>query len=274
MIPIKGIVGTVGKFCSKNSSTLLSIGACLGVVATGYFGVKAGMQLQDDLLELKVSRMGEETPKEKATVIVKDCVTTVAVGGLTMAMIVSSNIISIRRAKAMAASYAILSESAEVFRRKCIEEMGHNRTDKVYGELAQEELDKHDFEHIDRDAVPRAGTGQFWVVDSLTKQEMLADCSHVWKIKSQLDRRVIEGDDYITVNEWLYYLGFAEAGEPIDKFVWPASMGIPVVDECDKNLPTGHTRNGEPAYVIEYYYPPMTEEEADIYNANHMCDTL
>lgn len=272
---IRNLVKTVATFCSKNASTILTVGACAGVAATGYFAFRSGVKTISDLQDMEIERAGGDiTPKDKAMIIVKDCAVPAAVGGLTMAMIISSRIIDIRRAKAMAASYAILSESAEAFRRKCIEEMGHNRTDKVYGELAQEELDKHDFEHIDRDTVPRAGTGQFWVVDSLTKQEMLADCSHVWKIKSQLDRRVIEGDDYITVNEWLYYLGFAEAGEPIDKLVWPASMGIPVVDECDKNLPTGHTRNGEPAYVIEYYYPPMTEEEADIYNANHMCDTL
>lgn len=259
MIPIKGIVGAVGKFCSKNSSTLLSIGACIGVVATGYFGVKAGMQLQDDLLELKVSRMGEETPKEKATVIVKDCATTVAVGGLTMAMIASSRIIDIRRAKAMAASYAVLAEAHETMRRKAIETIGEHKMDEVRGKIAEEE-----FKDCDGEVQAQSTQGgNFLFKDELTKVYFRADADYIRKQQNKVNAFYTQGENFVTVGEWYSYIGLESPGEPIAELGWPASCGIKF------DLASCICPNGEPGYYIIYEVPPMTQEEGEIYDNNH-----
>lgn len=260
MIPIKGIVSTVGKFCSKNSSTLLSIGACVGVIATGYFGVKAGMKMQEDLVNLQFDKIGEDvTPKEKATVIVKDCATTVAVGGLTMAMIASSRIIDIRRAKAMAASYAILAEAHETMRRKAVEKIGEHKMDEVRGEIAKEEFEDCTGEV---QAVSTQG-GNFLFKDQITKVYFRADADFVRKVQNKVNAFYAQGENFVTVSEWHSYLGLESPGEPVSELGWPASCGIKF------DLASCIAPNGEPAYYIMYEVPPMTQEEGEAYDANH-----
>ena len=66
---IKGILKTAGKFARDNSGIILAVVAGVGVAATEYFSIRAGMNLRDDLEELAYSKEGEDiTPKEKAII--------------------------------------------------------------------------------------------------------------------------------------------------------------------------------------------------------------
>lgn len=270
MIPIKEGLSIVGKFCKKNAPTILSIAAGLGLAATEIISIRAGIRMAGDITDVQFEHLGEDVPKkEMAKIIVKNAAAPTAVAGVTLAMIISSNIISIRRAKAMAASYALLSESAEVFRRKCVEQIGDQKLDKVHAEIAKDEYDRTKVDEQDRAQAKNLGNGTYWCLDNLTKQSFLADANYILSRKAELDRRCLQGEDYISVGEWCYYLGIDEPGEPFNRFVWPASMGVPLVTP----LPCITSNSGEPAYHLQYHTPPMTEEEADIYNMNHACDT-
>lgn len=267
---IKGILKTVGKFARDNSGIILAVVAGVGVAATEYFSIRAGMDLRDDLEELAYSKKGEDvTPKEKAMVIVKDCALPTAMVVLTWACIASSKVIDIRKAKAMAASYALLAESSDRFRRKVAEHIGDKEMEKVNCEIAKEEMDKIDFNKVQ---AVNTGHGNFWCEDEITRQPFLACSDWILGRKRDLDLRCGQGEDYISVSEWYSYLGLKPPIEKVGDLVWPASMGVPL-ELYEDHLPSITMENGEPGYYLKYTVSPMTVEEADIYNANHYIDS-
>lgn len=257
---VRNLVKTVATFCSKNASTLLTVGACAGVAATGYFAFRSGVKTISDLQDMEIERAGGDiTPKDKAMVIVKDCAVPAAVGGLTMAMIISSRIIDIRRAKAMAASYAILAEAHETMRRKAIETIGEHKMDEVRGKIAEEEFKDCDGE------VQAQNTqgGNFLFKDELTKVYLRADADYIRKQQNKVNAFYTQGENFVTVGEWYSYIGLESPGEPIAELGWPASCGIKF------DLASCICPNGEPGYYIIYEVPPMTQEEGEIYDNNH-----
>jgi hypothetical protein len=267
---IKGFLKTAGKFAKDNSGIILAVVAGVGVAATEYFSIRAGMDLRDDLEELAYSKEGEDiTPKEKAMVIVKDCALPTATVVLTWACIASSKIIDIRKAKAMAASYALLAESSDHFRRRVAEHIGDKEMEKVNCEIAKEEIDNVDVKKVQ--AINR-GHGNYFCLDQITKQPFMASSDYILGRKRDLDMRAGQGEDYISVSEWCSYLDIEQPIDSVGELVWPASMGVPL-ELYEDHLPSITMENGEPGYYLKYTVSPMTVEEADIYNANHYIDS-
>ena len=263
MLPLKQMVHCAYAFGKKNAPTIISGLACLGVGIVGYFSYKAGENVAYDLAEM--CENGKEIDsKTEAKVIIKDSLPAVVAGGLTIAMIISSNIISIRRAKAMAASYAILAESADIYRRKVIEKVGEHKEDEIRGAIAKERFDNFDSDEFMSQAVD-TGHGIYWCIDEATKQPFLSSSEWILSQKSRADRYVVEGEDFISLGEWCSMLGIREPMEPLCDLGWPASVGIPLVVP----IPTCQQNNGEPGYDLQYTMNPMSREDAEIYNANH-----
>ena len=125
---VKAVAKATPKFCAKNSTTLLMIGASVGVAGTGYLafssGVKTGRALQaaetlysDEPVEL--------TRKEKAKIAWTASKGTIigaaTTGALTIGQIISSGIIDIRRQKALSTALALSTEAARTYKDKVIE---------------------------------------------------------------------------------------------------------------------------------------------------------
>lgn len=267
MLPIKDMIKIGVKFCEKNAPTILTVAACVGVGATGYLSFKAGEQAAYDIADELIALDDDEATidtKTKAKIIVKNAAPAVAVGGVTMAAIISSNVINIRRMKALATSYAILAESADIYRRKVVERIGEHKEDEVRGAIAKERFDKFDGEDFKAQAVD-TGHGIYWCIDEATKQPFLSSSEWILSQKSRADRYVVEGEDFISLGEWCSMLGIKEPMSPLCDLGWPASVGVPLVVP----IPTCTQNNGEPGYDLQYTMEPMSREDADIYNANH-----
>lgn len=264
MLPLKDICKIVGTFTKKNAPTILSIAAGLGVFGTGYLAFKAGEDTAYDIADVYEQTGEDPDKKTKAKIVVKRCVPAVGMGVVTIAMIASSNIISIRRAKAMAASYAILAESADIYRRKVIERVGEHKEDEIRGAIAKERFDNFDSDEFKSQAVD-TGHGVYWCIDEATKQPFLSSSEWILSQKSRADRYVVEGEDFISLGEWCSMLGIREPMSPLCDLGWPASVGIPLVVP----IPTCTQNNGEPGYDLQYTMEPMSREDAEIYNANH-----
>lgn len=262
MVPLKVIFKTGVTFCRKNASTILSGLALAGVVYGEYLAYKAGENVAYDLAE-EYETNGDFDKKTKAKIVVKRVAPVAAVGGLTMAAIISSHIIDIRKMKAMAASYALLAESAEVYRHKVIERIGEHKHDEVLGDIAKDRFEGLSDEQ--KSLAIDTGHGVYLCLDDVTKQTFLSSAEWILAQKSRADRYVVEGEDFISIGEWCSMLGIKEPISPLCNMGWPASVGIPLVVP----IPSCTQNNGEPGYDLQYEMEPMTREDADIWNANH-----
>ena len=264
MLPLKDICKVVGTFTKKNAPTILSVLAGFGVVGTGYLAFKAGEDTAYDIADVYEQTGEDPDKKTKAKIIVKRCVPAAGVGVVTIAMIASSNIISIKRAKAMAASYAILAESADIYRRKVIERVGEHKHDEILGDVASEEMMKDANNDIQ---IINTQGGSYLFKDSITKQYFRSDADFVRKMQNRVNDFYKQGENFVTVSEWYGYLGLESPGEPVAGLGWPASCGIKF------ELASCICPSGEPGYYIQYDVMPMTEDEADIYDSNHYVST-
>ena len=262
MLPLRQLGKGAMIFCKRNSSTILSVLALAGVGAVGYFGYKAGENVAYDLAE-EYERNGDFDKKTKAKIVVKNMAPVVAAGAVTWACIISSHVIDIRKMKAMAASYALLAESAEVYRHKVIERFGEHKHDEVLGDIAQERFEGLSDEQ--KSLAIDTGHGVYLCLDDVTKQTFLSSAEWILAQKSRADRYVVEGEDFISIGEWCSMLGIKEPISPLCNMGWPASVGIPLVVP----IPSCTQNNGEPGYDLQYEMEPMTREDADIWNANH-----
>ena len=264
MLPIKDMIKIGVKFCEKNAPTILTVAACVGVGATGYLSFKAGEQAAYDIADELIALDDDEATidtKTKAKIIVKNVAPAAAVGSVTIAAIISSNVINIRRMKALAASYAILAESADIYRRKVVERIGEHKEDEVRGAIAQDEFAK-DADRNDIQIVNTQG-GSYLFKDQITKQYFRADADFVRKMQNRVNEFYKQGENFVTVSEWYSYLGLECPGDPVGMLGWPASCGIKF--ELNSCICPG----GEPGYYIMYDVMPMTEDEAENYDRNH-----
>lgn len=258
MIPIKHLIKQGGKWASKHSTEILTVVSSVGVVATGYFGVRAGMKLANDIQPLAEDR----TKKEIAVTVLKDTWPVITSGGLTIAAIISSGIISKRKYKALATSYAILSEASETYRRKVVEQLGEKKHDEIMGDAAKKEFE--DF----NDDIQVADTpgGGYLFKDGLTKQYIRSSVDYIRKMQNKVNGFYTQGEDFVEVSTWLAYLGVEAPCEAFGKLGFPAASGI------DFDLDSTIAPNGEPAYYIRYNIEPMTEEDASLYDMNHQIE--
>lgn len=260
MLPVKSFIKTSAKFCQRNASTILTVASCFGVVATGCLAFKAGERSAYDLAD-EYEQNGDISKKAKAKIVVKNAAPVVVVGGLTMASIVSSHVIDIRKMRAMAASYAMLAESADIYRRKVIERIGEHKEDEVRSQIAADEFSK-DADRIDIQIVNTQG-GSYLFKDQITKQYFRSDADFVRKMQNRVNEFYKQGENFVTVSEWYSYLGLESPGDPVGMLGWPASCGIKF--ELSSCICPG----GEPGYYIMYDVMPMTEDEAENYDRNH-----
>lgn len=266
MVPIKQGLKTLGKFVESNAGTILAIAAGIGVAATEVTSIRAGMCLEQDLVDLRFENLGEELDKkEKVKVVIKDCAVPTAIAVATIVCLAGSKVIDIRKAKTMAASYAILSESAETFRRKCIEEVGAHREDKIRNAISQEKFNEEYDKHKDEIIALGNGEGTYLFRDGITGQ-FFRDTPEGFSRKiSKLNKYYIGGEDFVTVSEYASALGLEEPCSFIREAVWPSAMTI------EPELDTVMAPTGEPAYDV--YFPPEREpmyiELAENYNRNH-----
>lgn len=258
MIPIKQLIKQGGKWASKHSTEILTVVSSVGVCATGYFGVRAGMKLANDIQP----EVEDHTKKEIAVTVLKDTWPVLTSGGLTIAAIISSGIISKRKYKALATSYAILSEASETYRRKVVEQIGEKKHDEIMGEAAKKE-----FEDFNDDIqVTETPGGSYLFKDELTKQYFRSSVNYIRKMQNKVNSFYTQGEDFVESSTWISYLGLESPCESYGKLGFPAASGI------DFDLDSTIAPNGEPAYFIRYNAYPMDEKEAALYDMNHQIE--
>lgn len=267
----KGLIKTTGDFCSRNASTILTISTCIGIWAGCVMAFKAGEKTAVDISKLRSDEddIDDIPVKDKAKIIVKNGLPVVIIAGATTATAISSHVIDAKKIKAMATSYALLAESADIYRRKVIERVGDHKEDEVRGSIAKEAMEK-DFDSVDISALAKNTDGGTYIIkDGVTGQYFYSDRETIDKAIRRLNSYYIGGEDFVTVGEYASALGLEDVCDGVKDLCWPSAMTV------DPDIMSTICPNGTPGYYI--YFPPekqpMNEELAEIYNTNHFVSS-
>lgn len=128
---------SLGALCKEQLPTILTEAAVIGVFATGICAAKASLKAKEEVEKLK-----EPTTFDKVKAMVPAYGPTIAVGGVTVACILSANRISVKRYAALAGTCAIAKTQLQEHKDKVLEMFGKEKAASIEQEIAKDQVAK------------------------------------------------------------------------------------------------------------------------------------
>jgi hypothetical protein len=257
---ITKIAKNLGGVISKNSPVILTSISVTGVFATTILAVKATPKALEIIDEHRLWKSGEDDtfiygdktnsplPKKDIIKLTWKCyIPAVVTGGATIACIVGSNHISLRRNAALASLYGLTETAFKEYKAKVVETIGKNKELKVRDDIAADTIKNNP--PVTNEVII-TGKGDVLCYDSLSGRYFKSDIEKIRQAVYILNQNLIR-DMFITLNDLYYELGLSQ---------------IPLGDNVGWNISENHiemdfssqlTPDNEPCLVLNYDTTPI-----------------
>lgn len=236
---------------AKHSPELLTGLGIAGMITTTVLAVKATPKalalIDNKKKELELEPDEKLTPAEIVKTTWK-CYVPAAVTGVTSAAcLIGASSVNARRNAALATAYNLSATALSEYKEKVIETVGEKKEQLIRDKVAEERIKK---EPVNQSAIIVSGNGNTRCFDTITKRRFTSDIEQINRIVNELNRRMINGDDYISLNEFYYELGMdrCDVGDDIG---WNVTRGLIEID-FSAQLDT----DGVPCIVLDYTVVP------------------
>lgn len=274
------IFKSIGKFASKNSTTILTGIAVVGVPTTVIFAVGAtpkALSLIDDEVYSRYEKSGTEeefaewlgikkgdayTWDNRITVLSKweifkltwKCyIPTAATGLVTIGCIIGSNYLSNKRNALLENMYGIAVAASKEYQAKVIETLGSKKELAIRDEISKDRINANP---PGTNEIVVVGQGQVLCYDSLSGRYFRSDMETIRRSVNTMNQRLIN-ETYISLNEFYDELGLRGTvlGEELG---WDINKGYLTVDFSVHITPD----TNEPCIVLNYQaYPRFLRED-------------
>lgn len=236
---------------SRHSPEILTGLGIAGMITTTILAVRATPKalelINDKKEELEIDQTERLTVVETVKTTWKCYIPAAVTGATSVACLISASSVNVRRNAALTAAYNLSATALSEYKDKVIETVGEKKEQLVRDKVAEERLKK---EPANQSAIIISGKGNTRCFDTITKQRFTSDIETIRGIVNDLNERMINGEDCISLNEFYYELGID--GTTIgDELGWNISRGKIKVD-FNAQLDT----DGVPCIVIDYVVPP------------------
>lgn len=236
---------------SKHSPEILTGIGIAGMITTTVLAVKATPKALK-LIDAKKEELQLETD-EKLTVgeTVKatwKCYIPAAITGVTsVACLIGASSVNARRNAALATAYNLSTTALSEYKDKVVETIGEKKERDIRDKVAEERIKK---EPVNTSAIIVNGNGNTRCFDTITRRRFVSDIEQIKKIVNELNRKMVNGSDYISLNEFYYELGL-EGCEVGDELGWNVTRGLIEID-FSAHLDS----DGVPCIVLDYTVAP------------------
>lgn len=238
-------------FISKHSPELLTGIGIAGMITTTVLAVKAtpkALQLIEDEKErLELKPEDNLTPVETVRTTWKCYVPATVTGVASVACLIGGSSVSAKRNAALLTAYNLSATALSEYKEKVIETIGEKKEQVVRDKVAEERIKK---EPVNNSAIIVSGTGNTRCFDTITKRRFTSDIEQIKRIVNELNRQMVNGQDYISLNEFYYELGLDGCAVG-DEIGWNVTRGLIELD-FSAQLDT----DGIPCIVIDYTVVP------------------
>lgn len=238
---------------SKHSPALLTGIGIAGMITTTVLAVRAtpkALQLIEDKKdELQLDQNEKLTPVEVVKTTWK-CYIPAAITGVTAtACLIGANSVNTRRNAALATAYNLSASALSEYKEKVIETIGEKKEREIRDKVAESKLEQNP---VNPSTIVMTNKGTTRFMDSITKRRFTSDIETINQIVNRLNRRMINGDDYISLNEFYYEVGL-EGCDVGDELGWNVTRGlIELPDPPHAIVDT----DGVPCIVLDYEVAP------------------
>lgn len=236
---------------AKHSPEILTGLGIAGMITTTVLAVRATPKALDlieerrEELELEPNERLHPVETVKAT---WKCYIPAAVTGATsVACLIGASSVNAKRNAALMTAYNLAATSLADYKDKVIETVGEKKEQIIRNKVAEDRINK---EPVNQSAIIVSGNGNTRCFDSITKRRFTSDIETIKKIVNELNRKMINGQDYISLNEFYYELGL-DGSSIGDELGWNVTRGLIELD-FSAQLDT----DGTPCIYIDYMVAP------------------
>ena len=244
----------VQAFASRHSPELLTGIGIAGMITTTILAVRATPKALQ-LVEAKKDEL-ELADDEKLTAVetVKatwKCYIPATVTGVTsIACLIGASSVNARRNAALATAYNLSATALSEYKDKVIETIGEKKEQAIRDQVAEDRLKQ---EPINKSGIIMIGNETVRYFDSITKRRFMCNSEKIARICNELNARMLEGEDYISLNDFYYELGLegVDVGNELGWNIYNGRKGMiklnlhPIMDE-----------DSVPCVVIDYEVAP------------------
>lgn len=242
-------IASVKNALSDHSPEILTGIGIAGMVTTTVLAVKSTPKALG-LIEAKKEALEVEklTPVETVKAAWKPYIPAAVTGVISVACLVGASSVNASRNAALAAAYNISATALADYKEKVIETIGEKKEKVVRDKVAEEQLKKAPADA--NTTIFVTGSGKTRCFDTITKQRFTSDIESIKKSVNELNRRMINGEDYISLNEFYYEIGLDEVAIG-DELGWNVTRGLIEVD-----FSAQLDADGTPCIVLDYKVIP------------------
>lgn len=248
---VVALLKDVQMFASKHSPEILTGLGIAGMITTTVLAVKAtpkALTLIDEKKEeLELQPKDNLTPVETIKAAWKCYIPAAITGVSSVACLIGATSVNAGRNAALATAYNLSTTALSEYKEKVIETIGEKKEQIVRNKVAEERIAK---EPVNQSAIIVSGNGNTRCFDTITKRRFTSDIESIKSIVNELNRRMVSGEDYISLNEFYYELGL-DGSSIGDELGWNVSDGLIELD-YSAQLDT----DGTPCIVIDYAIAP------------------
>lgn len=237
---------------SKRSPEILTGIGIAGMITTTVLAVKATPKAiriieSMDRIDADTCEVVHPTKVECVKATWK-CYIPAAVTGVTsIACLIGASSVNARRNAALATAYNLSKAALVEYKEKVVETIGEKKEKHIRDEVAKDKVEK---DPINNSAIIISGSGNTRCYDVITKRRFTSDIEKIRKIENELNKRMLHGEDYISLNEFYYELGLD--GVAIgDELGWNVSNGL-----IEFDFSSQLDSDGTPCLVIDYLVAP------------------
>ena len=236
---------------SKHSPEILTSLGIAGTITTTILAVKATPKALE-LIEDKKEELGICGTEKMSTVdTVKaawKCYIPASITAVTsVACLIGASSVNAKRNAALMTAYNLSATALSDYKEKVLETVGEKKEQIIRNKVAEERVNK---EPVNPSTIIVSGHGNTRCFDTITKRRFISDIESIKRIVNELNRRMVNGEDYISLNEFYYELGLDEVSIG-NELGWNVVTGFIDID-FSAQLDT----DGVPCIVIDYMVAP------------------
>lgn len=238
---------------SKHSPEILTGVGIAGMITTTVLAVKATPKaltlIEHKKEELKLDPADNLTPIETVKATWKCYIPAAVTGVMSVACLVGASSVNARRNAALATAYNLSATALSEYKEKVIETIGEKKEREIRDKVAEDKLEQNP---VNPSAIVVTSKGNTRFMDSITKRRFTSDIETINQIVNRLNRRMVNGEDYISLNEFYYEIGL-EGCDVGDELGWNVARGLIELPEPPHAIVD---TDGVPCIVLEYQVAP------------------
>ena len=241
------MIKTTKMTLSKHSPEILTELGIAGMITTTVLAVKATPKALKLIEDAQYEKEELLTAPEKIKAAWKPYIPAAISGTVSIACLIGAQSVNAKRNAALAAAYKLSETALTEYRDKVVETIGEKREKTVREKVAQERIEKNP---VSQSEVIVTEKGNTLFFEPLSGRYFKSDVESVKKVVNELNKRMIGGEQYISLSEFYSEIGLSHT-QISDDIGWRVDRDIIEID-----YPAIKADDGTPCLSLEYLVRP------------------